>query len=225
MTSVDGSSFQPTGCVAATPVGCGGLASRQLEAGSWHVLELQGTQPLRQRTGVLFVLVLVGHLILISAQVQSRSGVPVLEAVTFGRLFARPAGLRRGRRLRPERLGQLRRAARRARGERVAEAAARRSGDPAAGAARAGRADRAAQQLLDLQQSTALPTIAAEVIAGNPNPGILTVTVNRGSSDGVKTDMAVISPKGIVGRVVGRPAAHAARVQLLIDPAAAAAAR
>ena len=52
------------------------------------MLELQGTQVLRQRTGVLFVLVLVGHLILISAQVQSRSGVPVLEAVTFG-LFSR----------------------------------------------------------------------------------------------------------------------------------------
>ena len=48
------------------------------------------------------------------------------------------------------------------------------------------------------------------------------MTVNRGSDDGVQTDMAVISPKGIVGRVVGRPAAHAARVQLLIDPAAAA---
>ena len=35
-------------------------------------------------------------------------------------------------------------------------------------------------------------------------------------------DMAVISPKGIVGRVIGRPASHASRVQLLIDPAAAA---
>jgi rod shape-determining protein MreC len=34
--------------------------------------------------------------------------------------------------------------------------------------------------------------------------------------------MAVIAPKGIVGRVVGRPAAHASRVQLLIDRDAAA---
>ena len=34
--------------------------------------------------------------------------------------------------------------------------------------------------------------------------------------------MAVIAPKGIVGRVVGRPAAHAARVQLIIDRHAAA---
>ena len=61
-------------------------------AGRWQlvasVLEIQGTQVLRQRTGVLFVAVLVGHLVLISAQVQSRTGVPVLEAVTFG-LFSR----------------------------------------------------------------------------------------------------------------------------------------
>ena len=34
--------------------------------------------------------------------------------------------------------------------------------------------------------------------------------------------MAVIAPAGIVGRIVGRPAAHAARVQLLVDRYAAA---
>ncbi len=80
------------------------------------------------------------------------------------------------------------------------------------------------QELMDLKTITTLPTIAAEIIAGNPNPGILSVTVNRGSSDGVQADMAVISPKGIVGRVIGRPASHAARVQLLVDSTAAAAA-
>ena len=39
---------------------------------------------LRQRTGVLFVAVMLLHVVLISAQVNSKSGVPVLEAVTFG---------------------------------------------------------------------------------------------------------------------------------------------
>jgi rod shape-determining protein MreC len=48
-----------------------------------------------------------------------------------------------------------------------------------------------------------------------------TVTIGRGSSDGVQANMAVIAPKGIVGRVVGPVAAHAARVQLLIDRDAA----
>ena len=39
---------------------------------------------LRQRTGYLFLAVIVGQVLLISAQVSSRSGVPILEAVTFG---------------------------------------------------------------------------------------------------------------------------------------------
>ena len=42
---------------------------------------------IRQRTGYLFVAVTIGHIILISAQVTTSRGVPLLEAVTFG-LFA-----------------------------------------------------------------------------------------------------------------------------------------
>jgi len=197
-----------------------------LGAGGWRLvaslIELQPIQVLRQRTAVLFVAILVGHLILISAQVQSRAGVPVLEAVTFG-LFSRVQNgaasivdfgrngwgnyvALRGARLENESLKQqvgeleIRLAEQRAQAARTEEL----------------------QALLDLRKAEPLPTIAAEVVAGNPNPGILTVTVNRGSADGVQTDMAVISPKGIMGRIVGRPAAHASRVQLLVDQAAAA---
>src|SRR5581483_3013216 len=39
---------------------------------------------LRQRSGYLFLGVILAHILLISAQVNSRTGVPVLEAVTFG---------------------------------------------------------------------------------------------------------------------------------------------
>ena len=39
---------------------------------------------IRQRTGWLFMAVIVGHIILISAQVNTRSGVPMLEQATFG---------------------------------------------------------------------------------------------------------------------------------------------
>ncbi len=42
------------------------------------------------------------------------------------------------------------------------------------------------QALMELKASISLPTIAAGVIAGNPNPGMLTVTVDRGGADGVK---------------------------------------
>src|SRR5207302_10742312 len=44
-------------------------------------------QDIRQRSGYLFLAVVLGQIILISAQVNSRTGVPVLESVTFG-LFA-----------------------------------------------------------------------------------------------------------------------------------------
>jgi hypothetical protein len=39
---------------------------------------------IRQRSGYLFLAVVLGHVLLISAQVNSQKGVPVLEAVTFG---------------------------------------------------------------------------------------------------------------------------------------------
>jgi cell shape-determining protein MreC len=39
---------------------------------------------LRQRTGWLLLSVIVGHIILISAQVNTRTGVPILETVVFG---------------------------------------------------------------------------------------------------------------------------------------------
>ena len=80
------------------------------------------------------------------------------------------------------------------------------------------------QALLDLRPFVSAPTLAADVISGYVNPGMLTVTIDKGSSDGVKPNMAVISSAGVVGRVIGPVAAHAARVQLLIDhngPAAA----
>src|SRR5437667_9360186 len=42
---------------------------------------------IRRRSGYLFLAVMLGHVILISAQVNSRNGVPVLEFATF-RVFA-----------------------------------------------------------------------------------------------------------------------------------------
>ena len=164
---------------------------------------------------------MIFHLILISAQVQSRAGVPVLNSVTFG-LFSRVQGTvaavirgftgtwhsyvgLRGAQSENETLRKQ-----------ISDLEVRLQ-EQRSLAARAAQLE----SLLKLRDSTTLPTVAAEVIAGNPNPNLLTVTVNRGSADGVQPDMAVISAKGIVGRVIGPVAARAARVQLLIDQAAA----
>lgn len=193
----------------------------QLAAGNWQrvpgvVLDI------RRRTGVLLLVVVVGQLVLISAQVQSKSGMPVFQAVTFG-AFARVQGGTSGalhgvrdfwgnyfwlRGVRGEN-ETLRR--------KVAELEVRLQEQRAL----ASRSTKL-QELLKLQTTAAMPTMAADVIAGNPNPGMLTIIIGRGSADGVLTNMAVVSPAGVVGRVVGAPAAHAARVQLLIDRNAAA---
>ena len=176
---------------------------------------------IRQRTGYLFLAVRLGHLILISAQVQSKTGVPVLETVTFG-FFSRiqgaasalVGGVRGGwgnyvdlRGVRTEN-AQLR--------QQVSDLEVRLQEQRAL----ASRGERL-EELLKLKSSTTLPTIAASVIAGSPIPDVLTVTIDRGSSDGVQPDMSVIGPKGVVGRVMGPVAAHAARVQLIIDRNAA----
>ncbi len=176
----------------------------------------------RRRTGFLLLAMSVGHLLLISLQVQSRSGVPLFQSVTFG-AFARVQGATAstlyGIRHFWESYVWLRgvHAENETLKHQVAELQVRLQ-EQGAMAARSGRL----QQLLDLKSSANVPTLAAEVIAGNPNPGLLTITIGRGSADGVQKDMAVIGPAGIVGRIIGTPAAHAARVQLLIDRNAAA---
>ena len=177
---------------------------------------------IRQRTGYLFLAVTVGHVILISAQVQSKSGVRVLDAMVLGS-FAR---VQQGT---ASTIHSIRDAwgnyvnLRGVRGEnetlraRVADLEVRLQ-EQRSLAARTAKL----QELLNLRASVSAPTLPAEVIAGNPNPGMLTVTIDRGTADGVQENMAVIAPTGVVGRVVGTPAAHAARVQLIIDRHAAA---
>ena len=179
---------------------------------------------IRKRTGVIFGVVLVAQVLLVSAQVQTRSGVRVIEAVSFG-AFARVQGVTSsavsGVRDVWSNYAELRgaRDENQALKQQLADLEIRLQ-EQRALAARAANL----QELLALQQATTLPTVAAEVIGGNPNPmpGIREITIGRGRADGVQTGMAVIAPRGIVGRVIGQPAARAARVQLLIDRYAAA---
>ncbi len=164
---------------------------------------------------------MIGHLILISAQVQSKAGVPVLEGITFGvfsRIQGGAAGLFRSVAGSWTSYVALRGVG--AENDALRKEVAALQVRLQEQRALASRAERL-QATLGLRESTTLPTLAAEVIAGNSNPALMTVTVNRGSADGVQADMAVIAPKGVVGRVVGPVAAHAARVQLIIDRTAA----
>jgi rod shape-determining protein MreC len=177
---------------------------------------------IRKSTGGLFVGLMIAQLILVSAQVQTKSGAKVLQSIafeTFSRVQFATAAVVDGVRgawtnyfgLRHVRVEneELRR--------RVADLEVRLQAEHAL-AARSQRL----QELMDLKSEATLPTLAAEVIAGNPDPAMRTVTINRGSVDGLVADMAVIAPAGIVGRVIGPLGRHAARVQLIIDRSAAA---
>ena len=176
---------------------------------------------LRQRTGWLFLAVTIGHLVMISAQVTTGRGVPILEEGAFG-LFAELqrassytvggvqgfwsnyVGLRAVHRDNE----QLRRE--------VADLRVQLQGERSLA-----QQSRLLQGVLELRSSLRFTTAAATVIAGGASPDFRTVTIDKGTGSGVGPDMAVISPLGVVGRVV-TPGARASLVQLLIDRNAAA---
>ena len=178
---------------------------------------------IRKRTGYVFLGLMIGQVLLVSWQVQTRSGMRVLQAVAF-EVFSRiqhgtatvvPTVARglwgnyvalRGLRVENEDLQR-----------RVAALEVQLQQEHGMAA----RSSSWLQELMELKTTAALPTLAAEVIAGNPDPMMRTVTIDRGSADGVLADMAVVAPHGIVGRVIGPVGRHAARVQLIIDRNAA----
>lgn len=60
--------------------------------------------------------------------------------------------------------------------------------------------------------------LAAEVIGRDPNPFMRYVIINRGSDDGLRRGMPVVTNQGLVGRITA-VTAGASRVQLITDPA------
>jgi rod shape-determining protein MreC len=176
---------------------------------------------LRQRSGYLFLAVILGHILLISAQVNSRTGVPVLEAVTFGIFSEVQRGLASGvsgvRRLWNGYVG-LRHV--KAENDELKRQLSQTQIAMQQEQALADRA-RGLEQLLELRDHSDLRLTAAEIIGASATPDFRTLTIDKGTRDGLRPDMAIIAPAGVVGRIVV-PSARAAKVQLLIDRNAAA---
>jgi len=176
---------------------------------------------LRLRAGYLFLAVVVGHIVLISAQVNAKSGVPILETVTFG-AFAEVQratsavinGIRGGW------SGYIA-----LRGIRAENEALRRELASAQVELQQQRAladrTRSLETILQLESSVEMRTTAAQIIGAAASPDFRTVTIDKGTSFGLRTDLAVLAPKGVVGRVVVA-GPRASRVQLLVDRNAAA---
>jgi rod shape-determining protein MreC len=176
---------------------------------------------IRQRSGYLFLAVTLGQILLISAQVNSKSGVPVIESVTFGVFSEVQRGLSGGflgiSRVWSGYIGL--------RNLKVENEALKRDLASAQVAMQEQRAladrTRGLEQLLDLREHLKLKTVAAEIIGAAATPDFRTLTIDKGTRDGVRADMSVIAPAGIVGRLVV-PSLRSAKVQLLIDRNAAA---
>ena len=176
---------------------------------------------IRQRNGWLFVVVVVAHLVLISAQARTERGVSILESVVFGMFaevqraatsgvgtvqgtwddyFALQEVRRENESLKRE-VEQLRIGLQEERN--------------------IARQARTLEEMLDLRREFPLQTTGARVIGGGASSLFKSITIDKGTQDGVKSDMAVIAPAGVVGRIV-QPTARAAKVQLLLDSGAAA---
>jgi rod shape-determining protein MreC len=175
---------------------------------------------IRQRTGWLFTAVVLAQLVLISAQVTTRTGVPMLEVAVFGAVaeIQRVAtGIISGTSDRWQQYVSLQDV--RAENERLRADLGNLQLELQQERALA-QESRGLQALLDLKRSTKLATISAAVIAGGASPDFRTLTIDKGTSQGIRGDMAVVAPAGVVGRVI-TPSPRAAKVQLLIDRNAA----
>jgi rod shape-determining protein MreC len=177
---------------------------------------------IRQRVGWLFMTVTVVHLVLISAQVTSKRGVPLLQEAIFGSMaeLQRVAtggigGVRSAWQnyVNLRQIGQENDALK----QRVSQLEVALQRERALA-----EQTRVLQQALDLKTETPFATTAAMIIASGASPDFRTMTLDKGSSQGLATDMAVLAPEGVVGRVI-LPTPRAAKVQLIIDRNAAAA--
>lgn len=175
---------------------------------------------IRYRARYLFVAVMVGHILLISSQVSSRSGASLLQETlttmvvgTQRAAWAVVGGVShvwdgyfalRGVQAENDRLRRELTALQVQLQQQRAFA----------------RGTEHLRELLGLRTRLDWTTASAEIIALSPSPDVKAMTIDRGRADGVGRDMAVMAVAGVVGRVVDS-SARASTVQLLIDQNAA----
>ena len=73
------------------------------------------------------------------------------------------------------------------------------------------------RDLLELKERLPYPTISAQVVGRDPSNWYRSIVINKGTGDGLTVDMGVVTPAGIIGRIV-KAYDRFAIVLLLIDP-------
>ena len=81
---------------------------------------------------------------------------------------------------------------------------------------KAAEADRLAQLLNFRKLHTDVPMVGARVIGASAGTASQTIDIDRGERDGIKRNMGVITPDGVVGKVI-ESYANSAQVLLLTD--------
>ncbi|HKW65321.1 MAG TPA: rod shape-determining protein MreC [Candidatus Acidoferrum sp.] len=81
---------------------------------------------------------------------------------------------------------------------------------------KAAEADRLAALLHFRQSQADVPMVAARVIAGGPSTSSYFIQLDRGEHDGIRKNMGVITPDGVVGKVI-EAYSNTAQVLLLTD--------
>lgn len=76
--------------------------------------------------------------------------------------------------------------------------------------------DKRLEELLDFRSTLVGEVLVANIIARDPLPWFSSLTIDKGASDGVQKNAAVLSPFGVVGHTMAA-GAHATRVLLLTD--------
>lgn len=176
---------------------------------------------IRQRPGVLLGAAIALHVVLISAQVNTASGLPALQVVAFGSFSeVQRATMAVVDGVRGVWSGYVALRAMQAENAALKQDLQGLQVRLQEERAEAQRTDNL-RQLLELRERAGLDTTAAEVIAAAASPEFRTITIDKGASHGLAADMAVISPAGVVGRVI-LCSGSASKVQLLIDGNAAA---
>ena len=80
----------------------------------------------------------------------------------------------------------------------------------------AAEANRLAKLLGFRQANTNVPMLAADVIGASADSNSQTIFINRGERDGVRRNMAVVTPDGVVGKIF-EAFPHTAQVLLITD--------
>jgi len=76
------------------------------------------------------------------------------------------------------------------------------------------------RQLLDFARQVPAPSVVAQVVGTGLAPDFLSIRIGRGAADGLRKGMAVVTPRGVVGKIQ-QVTAHQADVELITDASSA----